>query len=94
MKNRSLRAPNCIEGVSSKGIKPIQAKWTMDDCKYFQKLVVRKSFVSILVSVEKDELYKCDTVLNLNLIDTSSEKDVYISQLLIDAKIAVESGTD
>lgn len=62
----------------------------MDDCKFFQKLVLRKSLVSILVSIEKDELYKCDKVLNLKLIDTSTETDVHINEVLIRKGIAVE----
>lgn len=75
------------------GIKPKQSKWTMDDCKFFQKLVLRKSLVSILVSIEKDELYKCDNVLNLKLIDTLTDTDVHINEVLISKGIAVEDVT-
>lgn len=65
----------------------------MDDCKFFQKLVLRKSLVSILVSIEKDELYKCDNVLNLKLIDTLTDTDVHINEVLISKGIAVEDVT-
>lgn len=61
----------------------------MDDCTFFQNLVVKKPFVSVLVSTEKDELYRCDTVLNLIIIDTSTEEDVYIDKILIQKGIAV-----
>lgn len=60
----------------------------MEDCKYFENLVCKKAFVSILVSIEKDVLYKCDTVLNLKLIDTSTEEDTYVDQILVRKGIA------
>ncbi|KAK9746736.1 OST-HTH/LOTUS domain [Popillia japonica] len=85
-----LELPYQAINAKLSGIKPKQSKWTMDDCKFFQKLVLRKSLVSILVSIEKDELYKCDKVLNLKLIDTSTETDVHINEVLIRKGIAVE----
>lgn len=71
------------------GIKPKQTKWTMDDCKFFQSLVLKRPFVSVILSAEKDELYRCDTVLNLVIIDTSTAEDVYIDKILIEKGIAV-----
>ncbi|GJQ79843.1 hypothetical protein Trydic_g23305 [Trypoxylus dichotomus] len=85
-----LELPHQAIKAKLSGIKPKQSKWTMDDCKFFQKLVLRKSLVSILVSIEKDELYKCDNVLNLKLIDTSTDTDVHINEVLIRKGIAVE----
>lgn len=61
----------------------------MDDCKYFEQLVSRKTFASIIKDIQKDELYKYDIVLSLELIDTSSENDVRLDQLLIEKGIAV-----
>lgn len=62
----------------------------MEDCDYFKKLVVKKAFVSILMSKEKDEFYRSDTVLNLKLIDASSEVNKNISNLLIEKNIAID----
>ncbi|XP_063926404.1 tudor domain-containing protein 7 isoform X2 [Zophobas morio] len=70
------------------GIKPIKNKWTMEDCDIFNSLVTKKQFVSILVNIEKDELYKSDIVLLLLLIDTSSEEDINIKEVLIARGIA------
>ncbi|KAI4454864.1 tudor domain containing protein [Holotrichia oblita] len=88
-----LELPYQAINAKLSGIKPKQSKWTMDDCKFFQKLVLRKSLVSILVSIETDELYKCDKVLNLKLIDTSTETDVHINEVLIRKGIAVLDDT-
>lgn len=71
------------------GIKPVNNKWTMDDCEIFKSLVTKKQFVSVLVNIEKDELYKSDIVLQLLLVDTSSIEDVNIKSLLVEKGIAV-----
>lgn len=72
------------------GIKPTQSKWTMEDCQYFQNLVCKKPFVSVLVSKEKDELYRSDMVLHLKLIDTTTSEDIYVHKILIDRGIATD----
>lgn len=62
----------------------------MEDCQYFQSLVCKKPFVSVLVSKEKDELYRSDMVLNLKLIDTTTSEDIYIHKILLEKGIAVD----
>lgn len=62
----------------------------MEDCKFFEQLVLYKSFVSTVKAIEKDELYRCDTVLILELIDTSTDTDINISDVLMQQNIAVE----
>lgn len=54
-------------------------------------MVCNKSFVSILVGTEKDELYRSDTVLLLKLIDTSTQQDIHINDVLIEKQIAVKA---
>lgn len=71
------------------GIKPRYDKWSMVDCQYFEQLVCRKSFVSIIKNIEIDELYRYDTVLLLELIDTSTNTDIFIEKVLIREKIAI-----
>ncbi|CAG9857481.1 unnamed protein product [Phyllotreta striolata] len=73
------------------GIKPKHSNWTMEHCEEFKKTVERKHFYSILLKIEKDELYESDIVLNLMLIDTSSPEDVYIEKELIRKGIAAEA---
>lgn len=62
----------------------------MEDCQYFQNLVCKKAFVSVLVSKEKDELYRSDMVLNLKLIDTATNEDIYIHKILTEKGIAAD----
>ncbi|KAG5886984.1 hypothetical protein JTB14_024203 [Gonioctena quinquepunctata] len=73
-------------------VKPKQSKWTMEDCDYFKEMVEKKPFYSVLIDIERDELYESDQVLKLVLIDTStSEDDIYIGNELIKQGIAVEA---
>lgn len=72
------------------GIKPIQSKWTMEDCQFFQNLVCKKPFVSVLVAKEMDEYYRSDMVLNLKLIDTTTSDDIYVHMALVEEGIAAE----
>lgn len=78
-----------MQCLLSTGIKPTHSKWTMEDCQFFQDLVVKRPFVSVLVSMEKDELYRSDVVLNLKLIDTMTSSDIHIDQVLVEKGIAV-----
>ncbi|XP_018321654.1 tudor domain-containing protein 7 isoform X2 [Agrilus planipennis] len=73
------------------GIKPKYDKWTTDDCTYFERLVCRKNLVSILVSIDRDELYRYDNVVTLKLIDTATDEDVYIDRELVEKGIAVDA---
>lgn len=72
------------------GIQPRDEKWSMDDCKHFERLVSDKTFVSVVVTVQKDILYQCDSILILKLIDTSAAEDVHIDKLLMQQGIAKE----
>lgn len=60
----------------------------MDDCKFFEKLVCKKSFVSVLIAKEMDDLYRYDTLLSLKLIDTSTNVDIHIDKVLVKEGIA------
>nr|XP_022902802.1 tudor domain-containing protein 7 isoform X1 [Onthophagus taurus] len=72
------------------GIAPKQSKWTVNDCTIFQEMVCRKAMVSKIKAIEKDELYQCDNVLLLELIDTTTDVDVYIDRELIRKGVAVK----
>lgn len=63
----------------------------MDDCEEFKEMVEKKAFFCILMDREKDELYPEDIVLNLVMIDTSSNNDVYISKELIRQGRAIDA---
>lgn len=72
------------------GIKPKHPNWTMEHCDEFKEMVERKHFYSILLKLERDQLYDSDLVLDLVLIDTSSSEDICIEKELINRGIAVE----
>lgn len=61
----------------------------MDDCDNFREMVEKKNYYSILLEIERDELYEEDFVLSLILIDTSSQEDVLIGDELIKKDVAV-----
>ncbi|XP_077287282.1 tudor domain-containing protein 7 tapas [Arctopsyche grandis] len=64
------------------GVSPINRDWFVEDCLRFQDLVVEKKFVSIIENVERDPLHTNESLLTLNLIDTSTNDDVYINNVL------------
>lgn len=64
---------------------PLEGDWDPMECVNFQKMLVEKQFVSIVRTKTEDEsngLGGCE--LGLTLIDTSSDQDVYIHNLLIE----------
>lgn len=61
----------------------------MNDCDNFREMVEGNNFFSILLEIERDELYEEDLVLSLILIDTSSPVDVLIGDELIKKDVAV-----
>ncbi|XP_973071.2 tudor domain-containing protein 7 isoform X1 [Tribolium castaneum] len=70
------------------GIKPIKNKWTMEDCESFKDLILKKQFVGVITNIDRDEFHKSDLILEVLLIDTSSEEDVNIKEVLIQKGIA------
>ncbi|XP_044764017.1 tudor domain-containing protein 7A isoform X2 [Coccinella septempunctata] len=73
------------------GIKPKKSKWSMEDCEVFSELVKGKALISVLIDIEKDELYESDPVLKLTLIDTTTDEDIFIDQELIRRNIAIKA---
>ncbi|XP_017881985.1 tudor domain-containing protein 7A-like [Ceratina calcarata] len=71
------------------GIRPINGDWSAEDSFLFQKLVVNKSFVSVVVESAHDELSPAETILGLKLIDVTTNKDIYIDKILVDEGCAV-----
>ncbi|KYM99296.1 PREDICTED: tudor domain-containing protein 7 isoform X2 [Cyphomyrmex costatus] len=71
------------------GIEPVNVDWTVTDCVKFKDLVLEKNFVSIIMESVFDNLSPVNgTMLGLKLIDTSTEKDIYIDNLLVEEKRA------
>ncbi|XP_015187922.1 PREDICTED: tudor domain-containing protein 7B-like [Polistes dominula] len=72
------------------GIRPINKDWSVEDCIRFQKLVVEKDFVSIVIeSTCDDNKNPHEIVLGLKLIDVETSEDIFIDQLLVQENRAV-----
>lgn len=65
------------------GIKPKNTDWEIEDCLYFQNLTTDKSFVSRIDNIVVDANSPETNVLELTLIDVTTEIDVYINQSFI-----------
>lgn len=64
------------------GIQPIHKDWTTHDCVKFNKLTVDKSFVGVIKGIRQDEFFANEQIIELVLIDTCSEADVNINEVL------------
>ncbi|XP_045448202.1 tudor domain-containing protein 7 [Melitaea cinxia] len=64
-------------------VKPLHQDWTVEDCIRFQDLCVEQEFVSVCKEVGKDPLNPTEPLLTLDLIDTSTDEDIYINKQLV-----------
>ncbi|KAJ0182545.1 hypothetical protein K1T71_001914 [Dendrolimus kikuchii] len=62
---------------------PLHQDWTVEDCIRFQELCVEQQFVGICKEVGKDPLNPHEPLLTLDLIDTSTDEDVYLNRQLV-----------
>ena len=59
---------------------PLDGDWTPECCQYFKDITNRKTLVSFVVKVDKDN---SDNELELKLYDTSGDDDKHVDELLI-----------
>ncbi|CAH2050370.1 unnamed protein product, partial [Iphiclides podalirius] len=65
---------------------PLHQDWAVEDCIRFQELCVEQQFVGICKEVGKDPLNPNEPLLTLDLIDTSTDEDIYLNkQLCVEA---------
>lgn len=64
------------------GIQPIHKDWTTHDCVKFNKLTVDKRFVAVIKGIRPDEFFVNENIIELVLIDTSSDVDLNINEVL------------
>ncbi|CAH0592425.1 unnamed protein product [Chrysodeixis includens] len=62
---------------------PLHQDWTVEDCIRFQELCVEQQFVGICKDVGKDPLNPNEPLLTLDLIDTSTDEDIYLNKRLV-----------
>ncbi|XP_049881297.1 tudor domain-containing protein 7 [Pectinophora gossypiella] len=64
-------------------VSPLHQDWTVEDCIRFQELCVEQQFVGICKDVGKDPLNPSEPLLTLDLIDTSTDEDIYLNKQLV-----------
>ncbi|KAH9636554.1 hypothetical protein HF086_014815 [Spodoptera exigua] len=69
--------------VQTHNVWPLHQDWTVEDCIRFQELCVEQQFVGICKDVGKDPLNPNEPLLTLDLIDTSTDEDIYINKQLV-----------
>ncbi|KAI8119984.1 Tudor domain-containing protein 7 [Lucilia cuprina] len=72
------------------GIKAVNGDWTLDDCLFFRKLTVGKTFVSVIKDIKYDkDCTPATPILELELIDVTTDDDILIHELLLNEKRAI-----
>ncbi|XP_061385760.1 tudor domain-containing protein 7 [Danaus plexippus] len=64
-------------------VKPLHQDWTVEDCIRFQELCVEQQFVGVCKDVGKDPLNPTEPLVTLDLIDTSTDEDIYLNKQLV-----------
>ncbi|XP_073844364.1 tudor domain-containing protein 7 tapas isoform X3 [Musca autumnalis] len=73
------------------GIKAVNGDWTLDDCLFFRKLTVGQTFVSVIKNIKYDnETTPPTQILELELIDVTTDEDVLVHELLLNEKRAIK----
>ncbi|XP_061390979.1 tudor domain-containing protein 7B [Musca vetustissima] len=73
------------------GIKAVNGDWTLDDCLFFRKLTVGQTFVSVIKNIKYDnDTIPATQILELELIDVSTDEDVLVHELLLNEKRAIK----
>ncbi|XP_072943788.1 tudor domain-containing protein 7B isoform X2 [Epargyreus clarus] len=62
---------------------PLHQDWSVEDCIRFQELCVEQQFVGVCKDVGKDPLNPTEPLLTLDLIDTSTDEDIYLNKQLV-----------
>ncbi|XP_053677129.1 uncharacterized protein LOC128727257 [Anopheles nili] len=71
------------------GVKPLHNVWKISDAMRFKELTVNGMFASVVRSIQPDELNPQEQLIELELIDVSSEDDVYVHKTLVEEGRAV-----
>ncbi|XP_053668114.1 uncharacterized protein LOC128718517 [Anopheles marshallii] len=71
------------------GVKPLHNDWTISDAMRFKELTADCNFASVVRSIQADELNPQEQLIELALIDVSTEDDVYVHKILVDEGRAV-----
>lgn len=71
------------------GVQPVHGDWSTEDAVRFQQLTVGKKFASYIYNIQSDEFNPNDNIVDLMLIDVSTDDDIFIHQILVEENRAV-----
>ncbi|XP_065092064.1 tudor domain-containing protein 7 [Ochlerotatus camptorhynchus] len=74
------------------GIQPLHGDWSTEDAVRFQQITVDKKFASYICNILTDEINPNEEIVDLMLIDVSTDEDIFIHKILVDEKRAVLTG--
>ncbi|XP_055535044.1 tudor domain-containing protein 7B [Wyeomyia smithii] len=74
------------------GVQPLHTDWSTGDAVRFQTLTVEKKFAGQVRSIHVDEINPSDDIVELTLIDVSTDEDTFIHQVLVNEKRAIFIG--
>ncbi|XP_036333686.1 uncharacterized protein LOC118744646 isoform X2 [Rhagoletis pomonella] len=75
------------------GITATHGDWSLEDCLRFRQLTVGQKFVASIKRITYDKLGSPDTpILELELIDVTTDEDVYIHEILLKEQRAIKNG--
>lgn len=72
------------------GIQPVGNQWTNTDCQYYRQLTVGKKFMANIFEINAAVTVETNycPLISVYLIDTSSEDDILLHDLLLQKNIA------
>lgn len=71
------------------GVHPLHGDWSTEDAVRFQQLTVDKKFASYIYNIKRDEFNPNDDIVDLMLIDVSTDEDILIHKILVDENRAI-----
>ncbi|XP_052903294.1 uncharacterized protein LOC128310642 [Anopheles moucheti] len=71
------------------GVKPLHNDWTISDAMRFKELTADCNFATVVRSIQADELNPQEQLMELELIDVSTDIDVYVHKILVEEGRAV-----
>ncbi|XP_050080020.1 uncharacterized protein LOC126567776 [Anopheles maculipalpis] len=65
------------------GVKPLNNDWTISDAMRFKELTADFTFASIVHSIQADELNPQEQLIELELIDVTTDTDIFVHKILV-----------
>lgn len=72
-----------VREYSLSDVSPLHQDWAVEDCIRFQELCVDQQFVGLCKEVGKDPINPNEPLVTLDLIDTSTDEDIFLNKQLV-----------